>query len=61
MTASGDHGLADQLEAVEHADGREHVRGVGALPAARLEQSTSLADVQQPAEQPLLGAAGQQA
>jgi hypothetical protein len=61
MTASGDHGLADQLKAVEHPDGREDVGRVGALPATRLEQPACLARLEQPAEQPLLGAARQQA
>jgi hypothetical protein len=51
------HRLADHLEPVERADLREHVRGVGALPAARLQQPPSAAPVQEPVEQEPFGLA----
>jgi hypothetical protein len=54
-------GLAHQLQAVEHPDGGQDVSGVGALPAARLEQAARPAHLEQLAQEPLLGATREQA
>src|SRR3954451_8065535 len=47
FSASGEYPSSSYThEAVEHPDGREHMGGVGALPAARLEQAPGSAGVQ---------------
>ena len=54
-------GFGDEFETVEHTDRREHVRGVGALLPARLEQAQGTAALQQLVEEELFSAARQQA
>src|SRR4051794_25006310 len=60
LVERGAQGLADQLQPVEDADGGQNVGGVGALPAARLEQAELAAALEQLAEETLLGAALEQ-
>ena len=57
MTASGDHGLADQLQPVQHPDGGQDVGCVGTLPAAHLEQAELPTAHEQLLEQALLSTA----
>ena len=52
--------LGHQLDPVEVAHGGEHVRGVGALPAARLEQAERPCGVQHAREQALAGIGGEE-
>ncbi len=52
--------LGHKLQAVEAADGGEHVRAVGALPPARLEQPVLARRVHHPREQPVHGRVAQQ-
>jgi hypothetical protein len=56
----GAHRLAHELDAVEGAHGRQHVRAVGALPRARPHQPALRRALEQPVEQELLGAADDQ-
>ena len=53
--------LAQELEPVQLAHGGEDVGGIGALPAAGLEQAVGAARLEHPLQQALLGAAGEQA
>ena len=49
-----------ELQAIEVADGSEHVRAVGALAPPRLEQSFLARRVQHPGQQPVHGRVAQQ-
>ncbi len=55
------HRLADALQAVEGAGGGQHMGGVGALPATRLEQLAGDAMLQERVEQEMLRAPGHKA
>src|SRR5262245_55428987 len=55
------HGLCDALQAVDGANARQNLGRVGALPAAGFEPTPLAAAVQNGVQQPLFGAAADQA
>ena len=56
----GTHGLGDEVSAVEHPDGGEHMRGVGPLRPTSLEEPQRATALQQLLQQHRFGTARQQ-
>ena len=55
------HGFQDTLQAVQRADRRQDVRGIGPLRATRLDPAPRFAGGQEGVEEPLAGLMGEQA